>query len=155
MPGIKRLYPFQGKNDYETTNAVITKTFRVDASGCSAAGTTQLHQFKAGSLIYGFVGKVTTAIASTGSATIQIGFTGKGMLSAAAAKTAVDAVGDILGPSATAALPDRPYVLTADDTFDFIIGTAPTNAGKMDIHVTYQPPPNGEADTTFKEYSIT
>ena len=155
MSGIKRLYPFQGKNDFETTNALVTKTLRVSATGNTATGTTTTHLFKKGSIIYGFVGQVTTAFGSTGSATVQIGFTGKGMLSEAYAKTSVDAVGDFCFPSATAALADRPYGLTADDTFDFIVGTAPLNAGKMDIHVTYQPPPNGEADSTFKEYALT
>ena len=151
---VQRMYPQQGSKAFETTSLPIVRSFRMSsATGNTATGTWTTEVFPKGSVILGFVGKVTTAFASTGSATLQIGFTGACQLSAATAKTSVDAAGDILGPAATNTA--GPYALTADDTFDFIVGTAKFNAGAMDVHVIYVPPPDGTCDSTFKQYALT
>ena len=153
--GITRYYPVQGSNKFETTSSVIVDTWRMtSATGNSAAGTWTFKTYPKGACVLAIRGIVTTAFASTASATLQIGFTGKTQLSAAAAKTSIDAVGDVLPGSATSTYGSA-YVLTADDTFDFIVGTAPFNAGAMDVSVAYIPPPDGEADSTFKSYTIT
>ena len=151
--GIKRYYPVQGSMEYETTGAICVKTFRLSATANTAAATTAGPIFTKGSLILGFAGKVTEAFTSTGSATLTIGFTGTNQLSGDTAKTAIDAIGDVVGPSAT----ETPcaMIVTADDTFDFIVGTTKFSAGKMDCHVAYLPPPDGVADSTFKQYAST
>ena len=150
---IQRYYPMQGSKRYETTSAVVVDTFRIAATANTAAATTTLKSFPKGSLILGFVGRVTTAFTSTGSATLQLGFTGASQLSAATAKTDIDGIGDIVGPSSTNTA--GPYVCAADDTFDAIVGTTFFSAGEMDIHVVYVPPPDGVADSTFKQYALT
>ena len=150
---IQRYYPMQGSTKYETTGAICVSTFRFSATANTAAGTKAGPYFTKGSLILGFCGKVSEAFTSTGSLTLQIGFTGTNLLSAATAKTSVDAIGDVVGPAA-ASVPCA-MILTADDTFDFIVGTAHASAGKIDCHVAYLPPPDGVADSTFKQYVAT
>ena len=150
---IQRYYPMQGSKEYETTGAICVKTFRFSATANTAAGTKVGPYFDKGSLILGFCGKVSEAFTSTGSATLTVGFTGTNMYGPDSAKTAIDAIGDIVGPSPT----ETPIamILTADDTFDFTVGTTKFSAGKMDIHVAYLPPPDGVADSTFKQYAST
>ena len=150
---VQRMYPQQGSRAFETTSLPVVYSFRMTATANSAAGTSQTAVFLKGSTILSFVGKVTTAFTSTGSATLSIGFTGASQLSAAAAKTSVDAIGDILGPASTNTA--GPYVLAADDTFDFITGTAKWTTGAMDVHVCYVPAPDGVCDSTFKQYALT
>ena len=150
---IQRYYPMQGSKKYETTGAICVKTFRYSATANSAANTSEGPIFTKGSLILGFCGKVTEAFTSTGSATLTVGFTGTNQLGPDSAKTAIDAIGDVVGVSPT----ESPcaMIVTADDTFDFTVGTAKFSAGQMDFHVVYLPPPDGVADSTFKQYVAT
>ena len=143
----------QGSKRYETTSAVIVDTFRMTATANTAAGTSETRTYPKGATILGIRGRVTTAFTSTGAATLSIGFTGASQLSEVYAKTSIDGYGDIAGPAATNTA--GPLVLTADDTFDFIVGTAPFTTGAMDIDVVYVPAPDGSADSTFKQYALT
>ena len=151
--GTQKYYPMQGSRAFETTSMPIVETFRISASANTAAATTVGPYFPIGSMSLGFVGRVTTAFTSTGSATLTIGFLGTSQLSADVAKTSIDAIGDIVGPTATES--PRPLVLTADDSFDIVVGTTYFSAGNMDVHVTYVPPPDGLAGTIFKQYAAT
>jgi len=155
MQQVQMYYPVQGTNKFGTTSFPLTKTFRLDVSAHSADKTSTTHTFKKGSIILGWVAKVTTACASTASGELQLGFTGEAMLSAATAVTSIDAIADVMGPSATAAVFGKAYVLTADDTFDAINTTGAFTAGALDVHVTYIPPQDGVAPSTFKGYTIT
>jgi len=155
MQQVQMYYPVQGTNKFGTTSFPLTKTFRLDVSAHSADKTSTTHTFKKGSIILGWVAKVTTACASTASGKLQLGFTGAAMLSAATAVTSIDAIADVMGPSATAAVFGKAYVLTADDTFDAINTTGAFTAGALDVHVTYIPPQDGVAPSTFKGYTIT
>ena len=150
---IQRYFPMQGSKAFETTSCVVVDTFRVTATGNSAAGTSTLRTYPKGATILGFRGRVTTAFTSTGSGTLSVGFTGTSQLSEVYAKTSIDAVNDIVGPAATNTA--GPLVLTADDTFDFITGTAKWTTGAMDVDVIYVPPPDGVADSTFYQYALT
>lgn len=145
----EKFYPL-GKTQFETTALPLCMSFRVDA-GAQAVGTDTIVSFEKGSTILGFRARVTEAGTSAGAATLQIGFTGTTMLSAATALTSFDAIGDIIGPdnSADAAV----YVLTAADTFDFIVGTAALTAGKFDVDIFYYPARSGDLGTAFKEYT--
>lgn len=129
------LYPYDGLQTLGTYNVPLVKAIRVDA-GAQTTGTDAILQFHKGDVILGFVARFTEAVTSAGAATLQLGFTGKTMLSTAAAKATL-VVGYPLGPdeSADAAV----YVLPADDTFDSIVGTADLTAGKFDLFVIYLP----------------
>lgn len=129
------LYPYDGLQTLGTYNVPLVKAIRVDA-GAQATGTDAILQFHKGDVILGFVARFTEAVTSAGAATLQLGFTGKTMLSADTAKATLVA-GYPLGPdeSADAAV----YVLPADDTFDSIVGTADLTAGKFDLFVIYLP----------------
>lgn len=119
--------------------------FKIDF-GAQGIGTATTEVFNKGDMIIGFSAVVTEAVTSSGSATIQLGFTGTTMLSAAVAKGT--AVADYpIGPdnSADAA----PYVLVANDTFDSIVGTAAATAGKVDITVWYIAAPSSHSGGEF------
>ena len=132
----KRQYPIQGKSGkFETSGFVKTVGFRVDA-GVQTAGTAALLGFKKGDVILGFRAKVTEAVTSGGAATVQFGFSGKTMLSAAIAKATLVA-GYAFGADHTADA--AVYCLEADDTFDSIVASATLTAGKFDIDVIYLP----------------
>lgn len=154
--GVQRYYPMQGTNKYESTSFPMVKSFRVDAGalGSDATGTTVT--FSKGSLILGFQVVVTEAMDSASDgASLQFGFTGNRMKSAATAQASLDAVGDVVGPNQTNGEEACPYLLTADDTFDVIAsGSQALSAGKFDIHVFYIPPPDGECDSTFQEFTL-
>ena len=154
MQQVQMYYPVQGTNKFGTTSFPLTKTFRLDESAHTQDQTSTTHVFKKGSIILDWVAKVTTAVVGA-SGTLQLGFTGEAMLSAATAVTSLDAIGDVMGPSATAAEFGKAYVLTADDTFDSINATTAFTAGALDVHVTYIPPQDGVAPSTFKGYTIT
>lgn len=143
------IYPVAGDESYRSAGIPIVRAFRLDI-GAQAQGTDTTEIFKKGSLILGFRARVTEAVTSDGSATVQLGFSGTTMLSAATAKTSLDAIGDELGPdnSADAA----PLLLTADDTFDSIVATADLTAGKLDVWVTYVPP-EAPLSTDTHEYT--
>ena len=143
---VNKIYPVQGSNKWESVGLPIVKAFRIDA-GVQGAGTAACLTFNKGDMILGFQAVVTEAVTSGGSATVQLGFTGKTMLSAATGKATL--VADYpLGPdeSSDAAV----YVLAADDTFDCIVATATLTAGKFDVYVTYVP--NQVGDSLGSEY---
>jgi len=120
---------------------VRKKQFSIDF-GIQEANTATTETFLKGDMILGFSAVVTEAMTSGGSATIQLGFTGTTMLSAAVGKAT--AVADYpIGPdhSADAA----PYVLVANDTFDSIVGTATATAGKVDVTVWYIAAPSSHS----------
>jgi hypothetical protein len=145
---VKRLYPYEANNEYPTVSPERTAHFRIDA-GAQAAGTATTLQLPAGSAVTGWRAKVTEAVTSGGSATVQLGFSGTTMLSAAIAKATLVA-GYEFGPDHTADAAF--YVMTAADTFDSIVGTATLTAGKFDVTVWYHPPQEGEMDSTFPEW---
>jgi len=130
--------PLYGQNKADNSlddvaAALQKKQFSIDF-GIQEANTATTETFNKGDMILGFSAVVTEAMLSGGSATIQLGFTGTTMLSAAVAKAT--AVADYpIGPdhSADAA----PYVLVANDTFDSIVGSATATAGKVDVTVWY------------------
>ncbi len=143
----------QGSTKYETTSAVCVKTFRFSATANTAVVTQAGPIFDKGSLILGFCGKVTEAFTSTGSATLSIGFSGTNQDSIIHGLTAVDAIGEIVGPGASNV--PCSMILTADDYFDMAVTGVKLSAGKIDCHVIYVPPPDGVADSTFKQYAST
>ena len=154
---ITKHYPMQGSRRHETTSFPCVKTFRLTCTGIAADKTTTLHQFEKGSMVLGFQGKVTEVFGATG--TLQLGFTGKGMISTAIEMTTLTSVGVFMGPSTTGAA--LTYVVEAvSDTFDVInVGYSVTAGGAatgaLDIHVLYVPPPDGAADSTYKQYYAT
>ncbi len=139
---------FNGISNFPNSAPQCTLDFRLDC-GAQAAGTATLETLPKGSVVVGFRAVVTEAVTSAGSATVQLGFTGKTMLSAATAKATLVA-GYVLGPdeSADAAV----YTLGVSDTFDSIVGTATCTAGKFDITIFYHPPQDGAMDGSFKEW---
>ena len=150
----KKQYPVQGKNEFGTYGFVMVDSFRVDAGLHAHTETQETRIYKKGDIILGFRAKVTEAFTSGGSATLQLGFTGKTMLSEATiALTSIDAIGDLVVPdeSADAAV----YVLTADDSFDTIVGTAAFTAGKLDIDVIYLPAAKQDLGDDTHEYVST
>ena len=153
MQQIQRYSPMQGSHAFTTTSFVCAKTFRFTATGSSVDKTTTMKNFKKGDMVLGFCAKVTTAFSTTGS--LQLGFTGKSMLSAATPATNLTGVGTVIGPSTTGAGTAQCYVLTADDTFDAINTTGAFSTGKMDVHVYYVPAPDGDAPSHFKQYALT
>lgn len=145
----------QGSRAFETTSMPIVKSFRYTATACTTTNTTEGPTFRAGSMILGFQGVVTAAFSGTVSGTpvFAAGFTGTSQLSVTTALTAIDAVGDVVGPAATNV--PSPITLLADDTFDVTISNTKMTGGEMDFHVLYVPPADGYADSTFKEYAAT
>ena len=139
---------FNAKNEFPTTMPPCTLDFRLDV-GVQAAGTATLATIPKGSVVYGFRAVVTETVTSAGAATVQLGFTGKTMLSAATAKATL-VEGYVLGPdeSADAAV----YVLGDSDTFDSIVATATLTAGKFDVTIFYHPPRSEAFDSSFKEW---
>ena len=151
--GIQRYYPMQGSRKYETTSAIVVDTFRLSCTANTGVMTLTGPTYTKGSMLLGFSGKVTTAFTSTGTAKIRIGLIGTGMSSIIHGLTAVNDIGEIIGPGAT----NTPAVLTltADDTFDLGVTAVKMSARAMDVRVVYVPAPDGVADTTFKQYYST
>ncbi len=151
---IGKYNPMQGSSKYETTGAIVVDTFRFSATA-NDSGTMTLTgpYYTKGSLILGFVGKVTTAFTSTSTAMLRIGFIGTKQSTAIHGLTAVDAIGEVIGPTATRV--PQPMIITADDSFDFGITAHKMSAGAMDVHVVYVPPPAGTLDDTYPRYDST
>ena len=102
----------------------------------AAIGTTILHPFDKGDMILGIQVKVTTAVTSSGSATVLFGFTGGVHVTSAIGKaTLVDNY--VIGSEDKGA-----EVLDAADNFDITVGTAALTAGAFDIQIVYVPAPN-------------
>lgn len=149
---VDKYYPVQGTNKFETVSYPMTKAFAVDF-GAMTTGTATLYSFPKGAVILGFAARVTEAMEAAGAATLQIGFTGTAMLSSVHA-SATATLNTIIAPSTTMVL--LPLTLTADDTFDIIIGTTSLTAGKIDIFVTYVPIPIEDLSTSdFLSYVTT
>ena len=144
----KRQYPIQGKSGkFETAGFVKTVGFRIDC-GVQVANTNALLGFKKGDVILGFRAKVTEAVVGTTS-TLQLGFTGKTMLSAAIAEATLVA-NYCFGADHTADA--AAYCLEADDTFDCIVGANTLTAGKLDIDIIYLPAEALAMGDDFHEY---
>lgn len=143
----------QGSKKYESTNAIVVTTFRLSATANTETMTLTGPTFSKGSIILGFAGRVDTAFTSTGTAKLRIGFIGTNQSSAIHGLTAVDAIGEIVGPAAT----NTPCHLTllADDTFDFGITAVKLSAGILDCHVAHVPPPDGTLDSTYEQFGST
>tara|TARA_A100001201_G_scaffold141355_1_gene136574 strand:- start:45 stop:488 length:444 start_codon:yes stop_codon:yes gene_type:complete len=122
----------QNKSDalIEDVKRVKVRKIMLDF-GAQAAGTDAISSFNKGDVILGFSATMTEAMTSGGNATIQLGFTGASMLTAAIAKGSAS-LGAVLAPVDKGML-----VLAADDTFDSIVGTAAATAGKCDIEIWY------------------
>lgn len=137
--------PFYGQNKADDNISDVLQLkkqqFSIDF-GMQEANTATTQTFKKGDMILGFSAVVTEAMTSAGSATIQLGFSGTTMLSAAVAK-ATAVVDYPIGPDN--ASDAAPYVLTADDTFDSIVGTATATAGKVDVTVWYIEAPSSHS----------
>ena len=147
---IKKRYPMSGQKQWETTSMVISRAFRIDA-GVQASGTATTEMFDRGSIILGFRAKVTEAFTSGGSATVQLGFASNLMISAAVAVATLVANYPV-GGQQTNGSEACPYVLTASDTFDCIVGAATLTAGKFDVDVYHVPPRNGVLGDEFEEF---
>lgn len=153
-----KYYPVQGSNKFQTVSFPITKAFAVDF-GVVATGTATktLVSFPKGSQILGFACRITEAMESSNAATIQFGFSSLMVSSAHGSATAT--VGTIIAPHSPTSgtvVSYEPVVLTADDTFDLIVGGNKIDtggAGKADCFVTYVPLPQ-EALTTAEFLSI-
>ena len=154
MFGVDKLYPVQGSNKFQTVSFPITKAFRINLAG-STVGTRTLFRVPKGSLVLGFVGRVSEAMESSG-ATVQIGFTGVGSMLSTAHASGAATLGTIITGNANSALSSKAaqmvYPLTADDTFDCIIGTGDittgNGAGKIDVFLTYIPAPVDDLSTS-------
>lgn len=152
-----KFYPVQGTNKYQTVSFPITKAFRVDF-GAGTTGTHAMETFPKGSIILGFCVRIEEAMEAAGSATVQFGFTGKTMLTSAhgSGTCTLNSILVPLGLSSNTASAPEPYILTADDTFDLIVGTTSLTAGKADIFVTYIPIPGESLDTDdFRQWVTT
>lgn len=141
------MYPYDGMGNFGTWNVPLVDAFRIDA-GVQVAGTAACRIYHKGDVILGFVARVTEAVVGTTS-TVQLGFTGKTMLSAATAEATL-VLNYPLGPdeSADAAV----YVLPADDSFDCIVGVNTLTAGKFDVFVIYYPAITESLSTDIYEF---
>lgn len=149
---VDKYYPVQGTNKFQTTSFPITKAFVVDLANTTGATTYSLFSVPKGSVVLGFSARMSEAHETGGAGTIQLGFTGVGgMLSTAHASAAATAGTIITGNSNSAlssATYQLPYVLTANDTFDLIVGTAAATAGQVDVYLTYVPVPVDDLSTS-------
>lgn len=135
-----KYYPIQGSNKFQTVNFPVTSAFVVDFA-TQVAGTYAVKYFPAGSLILGFYGKITEAMETAGSGTVQMGFTSLMVTSAHASGTAT--VGTILAPhfpTSGTVVSHEAIVLTANTAFNCIVATNTCTAGKADVFVTWLPP---------------
>lgn len=156
-----KFYPVQGSNKFETVSFPITKALHVDyGAQTTANATVALHTFPKGSVVLGFVVRVTETLASTAAATVQFGFTGKPMLTSAIG-SGVAIAGAVLCPIGyssriSSANSVEAYCLNADDTFDLILAVDPPSAGQADVFVTYVPlPAEGLSTSDFKSITTT
>jgi len=141
----EKIYPYSGMRKFGTWNVPVVDAFRIDA-GAQAIGTAACKMYHKGDNILGFMVRVTEAVTSSGSATLQLGFTGASQLSAAVLKTTlVD--GYQFGPVDKGA-----YMLTADDTFDSKVAVAALTAGKVDVYVIYIPAITEDLPSTVHEF---
>lgn len=139
--------PLYGQNKADANISDVLqlkkKQFSIDC-GIQEANTATTETFSKGDMILGFSAVVTEQPVSSGSATVQFGFTGTAMLSAAVGKAT--AVADYpIGPDGG----DGPLVLVANDTFDSIVGTATLTAGKVDVTVWYIEAPSAHSGPSW------
>ena len=136
---VQRYYPHQGSKRFETTSGAITKSFRIAAT-TQGQTTDTTETFPKGAMILGFQVKVTIDVAGT-SSTVQMGFTGTEMLSAAIAEATL-VPGYVFGAALGNDDSGGPLTLSADDTFDCIVATSETLSHKEQTNQyqrNYQP----------------
>jgi len=153
----KRFYNADGKagKKFQTTGFIRVDSFRLDV-GVHAQDETQVARwYKKGDMILGFRARVTEIVESEGAGTLQLGFTGIRMLSAAIALANMDAIGDLIGPDLTNGAENGPYLLPADDSFDVINATAAFTGGKFDVDVVLLPADPEDLGSNFHEYVST
>jgi hypothetical protein len=157
-----KFYPVQGSNRFQTSSFPITKAFRINCAG-STVGTHTCFSVPKGSKILGFSARVAEAVESSGAATVQLGFTGVGSVLSTAHGSGAATLGTIITGNSNSALSSKTaqmiYIPIADETFDFIVGTAPistgSGAGKIDVFLTYIPLPTEDLSTAeFLSYSF-
>jgi len=154
-----KYYPVQGTNKFKTVSFPITKAFVID---CAAAtvGTHTLFTVPKGAQVSGWTARVVESVESEGSGTIQLGFAGVGGLQTAALASGAATAGTVLTASSNTVLTSNtsyqiPVVLTANDTFDFIVATTNLSAGQIDVFLTYTPIPVDDLSTDeFLTYTI-
>lgn len=140
---VDKYYPVQGSNKFQTASFPITKAFAVDF-GAMTTGVATLISVPKGSLVLGFVVKVTEALETASAGTVTFGFTGTPLLSTAHA-SATATLGTMIVPPDSSGMA---MALTADDTFDLTLVTNVASAGKADCYVTYIPMPVGDLSTS-------
>jgi len=155
---VDKYFPVQGTNKFQTVSFPITKAFKINLANTTGATTYTLFNVPKGSLVLGFTGIVRTAVESTNAATIQIGFTGVGHMLSTAHASAAATAGTVITGNGGSALSSKTYqatyALTADDTFDLIVGTNKANAGVIDVFLTYIPSPvNTLSSSDFLTYN--
>lgn len=156
---VDKYYPVQGVNKFQTVSFPITKAFVIDAAAATT-GTHTLFTLPKGSRVSGWTARVSESVETLGAGTVQMGLTGVGaMLSTVMASGAMTA-GTVLGVSSNTVLTSNtsyqiPVVLTANDTFDFIVATTGLSAGQIDVFLTYTPLPVDDLTTSeFLTYTI-
>ena len=139
-----------GGNLQSLSDGVKVLRYKVTAT-TAAVATHVLHSFNKGDMILGYQMKVTTAVTSSGSATVLFGFTsGVHVTSAIGKATLVDNY--VFGSEDKGA-----EVLDADDNFDITVGTAALTAGAFDIQIVYVPAPNitdGSDENNYESVDI-
>lgn len=139
---VDKYYPVQGSNKFQTVSFPITKAVAIDFGAQGSSGTAATFSLPKGSLVLGFAVRFVEAYESTGASApvgVKLGFTGTELLTSPITSS-VGIVGAVVGPSTTAV--KVPRVLTADDTFDVIIGASGgALSGKVDVFITYVPIP--------------
>ena len=153
MNKAQRYYPFQGSRKFETNALPLTKSIRYSCTANTADATTALLTFKKGTFVLGFQARVTASFTSGGNATLQLGFSTMCGYYSSAVKVASLTLNTMWGLSSSGVL--NVGFLTADDTFDAVVGTTPMTAGEMDIHIMYVPPMSKAAGSDIKQYLIT
>lgn len=152
MANVDKYFPMQGTNKFQTVSFPIVKGFKIDLANTTGATTYTLFRVPKGSIVLGFSAIVRTAMESTNAATLQLGFTGVGSILSTAHGSGAATVGTVITGNSNSALSSKTvqmaYVLTADDTFDCIVGTNKTNAGVVDVFLTYIPVPGVAMSTS-------
>lgn len=150
--GVTKYFPVQGSNKFQTVSFPITKAVMIDFGAQGSSGTATTFSLPKGSQVVGFTARVTEAYESSGDGTFQLGFSGTEMLTSAVT-SAVAVLGACLGPVQSTAGAGV-LTLSADDTFDVIIGTSGgATAGKVEVFITYVPiPVQALTSTDFLSY---
>lgn len=147
----QKVYP-TGNNKHGTHAPLVTDAFQIDF-GAQTTGTITLRNYPAGTLIYGWGGRIVEAAESGGSGTMQFGFASTIMVTSSLASGTMT-LNTWVGPSTTHE-DNGPLRLTSDDTFDAICATTGYTAGKVDVYLTYQALPKDNLDTDVCHVYVT